>query len=143
MSTNGHKVVCDYTDKFGDNRRIHRDARGRLAVARDRSTVINSLSNIAAQRLGARIRELRIARGLTMEELAVRAGFTDAMPKARMWSIENAKDGRGGVRLGTLYALASVLGVEAWDLLPANADVLVNAGVVTTKQAPRLAVRGE
>jgi transcriptional regulator with XRE-family HTH domain len=60
--------------------------------------------------LGARVRELRLLRGLTLADLAERAGFG----KASLSRIEN---GRKVPPIGTLARIASVLDVEAASLL--------------------------
>jgi hypothetical protein len=66
---------------------------------------------------------------LTLVELATRIGAGTGNPKQRMWHLENpglrqSTAGRyGGMRLGTLYALALALDVEVCDLLPRTSEV--------------------
>jgi transcriptional regulator with XRE-family HTH domain len=60
--------------------------------------------------LGVRVRELRLLRGLTLAEVAERAGFG----KAYLSRIEN---GRKVPPIGTLARIATVLDVEAASLL--------------------------
>jgi hypothetical protein len=60
--------------------------------------------------------------------LAVRCGMVNGHPKNRMYEIE-AGQRRQGVRLGTLYAIAAALNVEATSFLPPVSDVLAKADV--------------
>lgn len=63
--------------------------------------------------LGARLRELRLARHLTQEQLAERAGLSYKF-------IGEVERGRGNPTLTTLGALADALQIYVRDLLPAR-----------------------
>jgi transcriptional regulator with XRE-family HTH domain len=84
---------------------------------------------------------LRLAQGLTLEELCLRAGLVSATPKSRMWEIENGTR-KEGLRFGTLFALAHALGVEASDLLPSVAEALCLADI-SEQSRTSLALNGE
>jgi transcriptional regulator with XRE-family HTH domain len=135
------KIVAEFEDRYGDTRVIHRDQRGALKLANNSSTVALTLNRAAAKLVGQRIRNARIAAGLTLEQLCTRAGLVSGTPKSRMWEIENAIR-ESGLRIGTLYALAEALNLPAYALLPSNEDVLTLAGVSEIKPEPRLAVAG-
>lgn len=131
--------VATYTDRYGDERTIHRTRHG-LKVKRQGQTPILALNPAVAELVGARIRELRLERGWTLEELATRCGITSGHPKSRMWAIENS--GRGeGIRFGTLYTLAIALGVEATDLLP-TVEQVTGAADVTDEPVPQVRFNG-
>lgn len=129
------KFVCDYTDQYGDKRTIHKTRHG-LAKKRPRSTPIIAMSNACAILLGRNIKNARQRTGMTMKQLGDSAGFIDVQVKNRIWSIENPTDGRGGIRLGSLYAIACALNVHPADLLPTTDEVLALAGVKIARPAP-------
>ena len=58
---------------------------------------------------GQRLRELRLAAGLTQEQVAIRAG----LDRAFYVDLENA---RHGVQVDRLYDIADALGVSCADL---------------------------
>lgn len=120
-------TVAVFEDKYGDERSIHRTRHG-LRVKRNHATPVLALNPVIAKMIGARIHDLRVRRGLTLEELARRCGMDSGHPKARMWAIENATRGEG-MRLGTLYVVAMALGVAVCDLMPSNEAVANVAGV--------------
>ena len=62
------------------------------------------------QRVGARIRALRIERGLTQEALALESGVTRNV-------LIHVEHGRRGLLYERLFDLAAVLDVDASDLL--------------------------
>lgn len=113
--------VAQYVDKYGDTRTIHKTPNG-LRVKNKRKTPVLAMNPVVSEMVGERVRELRLERGLSLEQLATLAGMGTGHPKERMWQIENATRG-AGVRMGTLYALAMALGVEATDLLPSTERV--------------------
>jgi transcriptional regulator with XRE-family HTH domain len=85
-----------------------RSARRDAAPAqKEAETPAESSAHVA---LGLRVRELRLLRGLTLADVAERAGFG----KAYLSRIEN---GRKVPPIGTLARIASVLDVEAASLL--------------------------
>lgn len=112
----------EFEDKFGDIRTIHHNQspNGPLRVKRLRVTPVLALNQHVGVAVGKRVHDLRVKRGLTLLELAERAGLLGG--KARMWEIENSLRVQG-VRLGTLFALAMALGVEVSALLPSVAEV--------------------
>lgn len=122
-----HGDVATFTDKFGEERVVHRTRHG-LKVKRTTKTPVLQMNPVVAGMIGARIRELRKERGWTLKELAIRSGMESGWPKDRMWAIENATR-KEGMRLGTIYAIAMALGVEVTDLMPPVADVRRAAGV--------------
>lgn len=61
--------------------------------------------------VGGNIRELRIARGMTQEALALRSGVTRNV-------LIGVEHGRRGLLYERLFDLADALGVTAKDLLP-------------------------
>lgn len=111
------------TDKYGEERTIHQAPNGRLAVKRTEVTPALALNQELSALVGDRIKRLRLARGFSLEDLCLQAGLRSATPKQRMWEIENA--GRNqGTRLGTIYAIAIALGVEATELMPSVTEVV-------------------
>lgn len=119
--------IATYRDKFGEERTIHRTRHG-LRVRRQTATPALRMNQEVAGMIGARIRAVRERRGWTLKDLALRSGMDSGWPKNRMWEIENAVR-KEGVRLGTLYAIASALGVEVIELMPTVAEVAEAAGV--------------
>ncbi len=111
-----------FTDKYGEQRVIHKAPNGWQAK-REKLTPALLLNRSIAGLIGRRVRALRRSRSMTLAELCLAAGLVSATPKSRMWEIENAVR-PDGIRLGTLYALAIALGVEATELLAPVADVL-------------------
>ncbi|MEX2607342.1 MAG: helix-turn-helix domain-containing protein [Kiritimatiellia bacterium] len=81
----------------------------------DFTEVSDSLSSMTftPQELASRIRDARTARGLTLKELADRAGIG----KTAMFDLEH---GNPGVRLNTLLAVLQILDIEL--SLPPNSD---------------------
>jgi len=63
---------------------------------------------------GSRIRELRLARELSQEVLAVQAGLT----RLTVAEIEASEDRLARASLGTLRAIAAVLGVSLAEMIP-------------------------
>jgi hypothetical protein len=121
-----------FTDSYGDERVIRKRVSGGFSVKRDAVTPILAINREVSCLVGKRIHALRVERGLTLVELATRIGAGTGNPKQRMWQIENpgvreTGETYGGMRLGTLYALAIALGVEVIDLLPAVSEVRVAA----------------
>lgn len=122
----GH-VEAKFVNQYGEEKKIRKDGRGRWAIARERSTPIIVLTNLLGPLVGARIRAARNKRKLTQTELGERAGLVAFPVKHRIHDIEAGT--RGGVRLGTLYALAMAMGVKPQDLLPSVEEVVNAAGV--------------
>jgi transcriptional regulator with XRE-family HTH domain len=67
--------------------------------------------------VGARLRERRVALGMTQAELAQASGILRT-------SITNIEAGRQKAPLHVLYSICSALNVVTAAILPANADVL-------------------
>jgi DNA-binding Xre family transcriptional regulator len=119
------RVLAKFTDDFGDKRTVHRKPNGALAVRREGLTPSLAMTHVAASHVGRRIRELRKSREWTMMQLATRSGIRGGKQQVR--AIEEAAN--GGVRLGTLYCIASALGVGVADLLPSQDQVMEEAEV--------------
>src|SRR3990167_4320971 len=96
-------VVATFADKFGETRVIHATRTG-LHIQRRHSTVVLTLTPIVGRCLGANIRALREARGLTLAQLCRKSGLVAVVPKSRMWEIEN-NTRKQAIRLGTLYEI--------------------------------------
>lgn len=122
------KIVAEFTDKYGTVRKLRQEGRRSIKVAKDTDTVSHKLNRVAAKMIGEKIKERRLAAGMTLEGLCQLAGLVSATPKSRMWEIENALRAEG-VRTGTLYAIAKALGCEVADLVPPVATVAEMAGV--------------
>ncbi len=121
MSNSNAGIVATYTDRYGDIRKIHGTRNG-LKRKREFLTPTLLLNQAVAGLIGARIKAERQHQGLTLEQLAIKAGLVSVAPKSRMWEIENAIR-KEGIRHGTIYALAIALGVEATQFLPSIAEV--------------------
>lgn len=121
-------VITTFVDKYGDTRTIHRPRGSSLRVCNDSDTPVLLMNRAAAYLLGKKVRARRLTLGLTQKQLCELAGFVDVNPKQRIYGIETAKRG-GGVRLGTLFALAHALRCEPQDILPTTDEVLSAAGV--------------
>ena len=137
------QVVATVVDQYGDERLLMKKGRGQgITVSRMGVTVPHVLNRVVAPVVGAKIRQLREKKGMGRTELALRAGLSSVIPKHRVYEIEKALR-RHGVRLGTLYAIAAVLGCEVAALLPPVADVLNDGNVRWTKdEVPVLATDG-
>ncbi len=123
-------VEVEFIDQYGEKRIIHKQRNSRLSVARDGETVVHALNRSAAVLTAQNIRCARLAAGLTLRGLCVKAGMTVALTKQRMSEIENAGRGRyTSIRMGTLHALAAALGMDAKDLLPSTDEVMRHAHV--------------
>jgi hypothetical protein len=124
------EVLATFTDKYGDERKIRRVRRNRVQVMMTASTVCLRLNDAAVKRVGAKIKELRKSRGMSLAELGRRAGLSangDGPLKQRMFEIENSLS--GGARLGTLYSIAIALEVPIGELLPTSEQVLSDADI--------------
>ncbi len=108
-------------NRMGEPRTIHKTPNG-LRFKREAKTPILALNGEIGRLCGDRIKALRLERRMTLEELCVRAGIVSGTPKERMWEIESGAR-QGGLRFGTLYALAMALGVDVCDLLPSRQEV--------------------
>lgn len=119
------RKIAEFTDQYGDTRVIHKDKKRGLSVARDRVTPTLAFNRTAAVKMGQRIRERRVAAGMTMADLCVKAGLVAgaSREKHRIWEIERGVRVQA-VRIGTLYALAIALKCDVADLLPPAAEVL-------------------
>ena len=127
-NTSYHAIdIAKFENSYGEEKIIHLTASG-LAVKRDSSTVSVELNKKIAQLVSAKIKELRLSKGMTMVQLHDKAGLSSSTPKSRMWEIENASAKRG-LRMGTLYAIAIALEVSPGDILPSIEDVLQGAVV--------------
>lgn len=137
VSYEPHNPVASFIDAYGDERVIHRPKGKGLRVYQGLTTVPLKLNRAIASLLGERVRERRLSLGLTLQQVAIRAGMaTGGNPKSVMHAIESAgKAGRRteGVRLGTLFALAHALECSPADLLPSMDEAATLAGVADTE----------
>lgn len=122
-----------FEDEYGEQRvlrrRVSKAGNGAaFSVKRTTVTPILALNTEVSRAVGKRIRALRLARGLTLVELANLIGMGTGNPKNRMWQIENpgmrtTGETYGGMRLGTLYAIAIALDADVADLMPSVSEV--------------------
>lgn len=122
------RVIASYEDQFGDTKLIHRPKGKALRIVKNCNTPALRMNRVAATLIGQKIKQLRLAKCMSLEELASLAGLASQTPKQYMWSIEQATRGEG-VRTGTLYALAIALDCEVSDLLPTTGEVASAASV--------------
>lgn len=135
-----------FTDQYGEERTIYRQKGNALRVKKRADTISHVLNRAAAELMGERIRQQRLAKGYTLDALLARAGLVagPGQGKNRMFEIENAgRNRRGanaqGVRFGTLYALAMALECDVAELLPTAKEVAERAGVALVAPTdPRL-----
>ena len=120
-------AVATFVDKYGDEREIHKTRHG-LKLRRNRQTIISKLNPLISKAVGRKIRERRIERGMTLEDLCLKAGLQSVTPKNRMWEIENSIR-QHGTRLGTLYAIAAALDVEATTFMPSLKSIFKDAKI--------------
>lgn len=122
------QIVATFTNKYGEEQKLRQVGKRKIQVAKNTDTVSHKLNRVAATMIGAKIKERRIAAGMTLEVLCTRAGLISATPKSRMWEIENAIR-QEGCRMGTLFAIAQALGCEVTDLIPSVEPVAEMAGI--------------
>lgn len=131
-----------FVDRVGDTRIVRQVRPNRWQVRQPQgSSPSQSLSCAIGPIVGQKIRTRRIELGMTMPELAQRAGVvatTTRQAKSRIYEIENSTRGHG-VKLGTLYAIAHALGCEPTDLLPTMEEAF-GASNVRTVSNPVLTV---
>jgi DNA-binding Xre family transcriptional regulator len=120
--------VAEFVDEYGDTQIVHRPRGRSLRVFRGLNTPALRLNRAVSGLMGERIKARRLELGLSLKEVAFRAGMQTVSPKQYIHSIETAKRGEG-VRLGTLFALAYALECEPADLLPAASEVMKLAEV--------------
>jgi len=70
---------------------------------------------VIQKRLGARIKELRLKRGLTQDEFADKSG----LHRAQIGAFEN---GRMNITLASLHLIAQTLGIKIIDLFKGVED---------------------
>lgn len=135
------EVIGQYIDQYGDQRTIHRHKAARtIHVKHQRVTPVMAMNKVIGPEIGNRIREARIAAGMTLEELCLRAGLiANAAPKARMWEIENCIR-QQSMKFGTLYAIARALGKPVESFLPTVEEVVELADVKAIFLPPTLAI---
>lgn len=121
------KLLAKFTNRYGEEKIVHLTQSG-LRVKNNQSTVVLTLNAKVAELMAGRIKERRKQLGLTLEEVCTRAGIATTTPKARMWEIENGT-AKGGLRFGTLYALAIALECSPSDLMPSLEEVLEGAAI--------------
>lgn len=128
-------VVATFVDQYGDQQIIHRPAGGAassLRVFRALNTPALRLNRAVAYLLGDRIKSRRLELGLSLKEVAYRAGMQTVSPKQYIHAIETAGKGAKaseGIRLGTLFALSYALECAPSDLLPPMAEAMTLANI--------------
>lgn len=133
MNTNSN-IIATFQDRFGEERKIHSTRHG-LKVQRNTPTPCQVISQKACDYIGEKIRHYRTLKGLSGEQLAMRAALsTGSSPKQRMYEIEKNKRGIG-LRMGTIYQIAIALDVSISDLLPSNDWVVENCGIIVKPEA--------
>jgi len=124
-------IVAEFVNELGETRIIHRPKGprvGSLRVLNPSNSPALRLNRAAASLIGERIRSSRLAAGMTLEQLGVRAGLKGNPVKTYVFAIEKGKRGEG-IRFGTLYAIALALECDVSDLLPTPREVADAAGV--------------
>lgn len=137
MNTNAN-IVATFTDKFGDERKIHATRQG-LTVKRRTDTNCQILSKAISGYVGERIRAIRQKKEMTMEELGLRAGLTAGNHlKNRVFEIEHNYRSIG-IRFGTVYQIAIALEVEITELLPSIETVkaMTNSRLINVQTISR------
>lgn len=124
-------VVATFVDQYGDTQIIHRPKGRRLSVFKGGDTPALRMNRAAAILIGQRIKAARLEAGLSQKQLCLRAGLANVNPKQYIHGIEAATR-TAGCRMGTIYALAHAMGVEATDLLPTMNEVMMLAKVRAT-----------
>ena len=130
MGNSNEKVVGKFIDKYGEERTI-RGTRHGLQILRKHSTFIERLGKSISPLIKAKIKEHRIAKGMTLEQLAYKSGLVvsnDSTAKIRMWEIEN-ETRKHGIRIATLYAIAMALEIPIIALMPTAEEVKKQAFV--------------
>lgn len=121
MNTNSN-IVATYTDRFGDERKIHSTRHG-LTLKRRNDTNNQVLSTAISGYIGERIRAIRQHKNITMEALGFRAGLTTGNNlKQRVYEIEHNLRSTG-IRFGTVYQIAIALEIEIAELMPTTEAV--------------------
>ena len=135
MAVRRRPVVVEFTDQYGESQVIHRGSGSRLAIRRKELTVAFAMAKSVGVLIGQRIREERLKAGLSMLDLAERSGLKGG--KQAIYHIEQAMN--IGVRLGTLYAIATTLNISPFSLLPPVSVAIEKAGI-QMQQDEKLAV---
>jgi len=129
------RVVATFIDEYGDEQIIHRPKGGaasKLRVFRALNTPSLRLNRAVSYLLGDRIKARRLELGLSLKEVAYRAGLQTVSPKQYIHAIETAGKGNNraeGIRLGTLFALSYALECQPGDLLPPPEDAMALANI--------------
>ena len=131
-------VVVEFENKYGEKRVIHKTRNG-LRVKQSGQSVALTLGHVIQPIVSAKIRAKRIERGLTLNELGRLSGVAPVNGKHRMYAIENPpnRSNDGGIRFGTLYAIAIALDVPPSDLLPTLDEVKAMAPGVKVRSYGR------
>lgn len=127
--------VADFVDEYGENQTIHRKKGRRLSVYRKNETPVHLMNRAAAVLFGQNVRAQRTKLGMTMKDVALKAGLCTSSPKQYIHKLESGFRAEG-VRMGSLFALAYALECEPSDLLPSHAAVVALAGVKPSDISP-------
>lgn len=128
-----HAPVAEFVDDYGEKQIIHRPRGRRLSVFKGLDTPALRLNRAIASLLGKNLKARRLELGLSLKEVAYRAGMQTVSPKQYIHRMEAPLAHRMQVpRMGTLYALAYALECQPSDLLPSPQEVMALAGVSPT-----------
>ena len=130
MAVRRRPVMAEFTDRFGEKQVVHRGTNGTLSIRRTSPTVVLAMTKSVGAFVGRRINEERLKAGVTMPDLAERAGLKGG--KQAVYHVEQSLN--TGVRLGTLYAIAAALNVSPFSLLPPVEVVMAEANVALKSQ---------
>jgi transcriptional regulator with XRE-family HTH domain len=130
VSPRNYTQEIEFVDRFGEKRIIRKRDRAKWAVKQDDTQAWRSLNEVIATLMGQKIRDAREAAGLSMSQLAARIGVNGHTynQKVRMYEIEKGVR-KYGLRFGTLYAIAMVLGVDPKSLMPTTDEILGRVSV--------------
>ena len=120
MNSNLDKEAI-YIDKYNEERRLRKTRHG-WQIKREGKSACDILTPVIASVFGENVRAMRIKKSLTAEQLAIKCGFTGNKPKGRIYEIEKSHRPHG-VRMSTLYVLATALDCEVSDLLPSVGEM--------------------
>ena len=131
MNTNlGKEAIC--TDRYGDERVLRKTRHG-WQLKRDGDSYSDILTPVISKIIGEKIRQIRLSKGLSADELARRVGFSGSKPKGRIYEIEKTPR-KYGIRLATLYVIATALECEVIELIPSLQKIKEQSKLNLTEQ---------
>ena len=118
-----------HTDRYGEERVLRKTRHG-WGIKREGKSACDVLTPVIAKIFGENVRNMRLKKTLTAEQLAIKCGFGGSKPKHRIYEIEKTFRPHG-VQMSTLYVLATALECEVADLLPSVNEVKANSNLKT------------